>query len=176
NGIKWNFESYSSLKLAFIKLVLYILYLLTKKIWKLELKYLHIYSIYKINNNMDIYINCCLFVADNLGRHETRILLQYIVKFFTLQDHDYIGAFDFDVSEFTKQRKKRSIISPGNLFQSPTELYFYIHQCPMQTSNAIILKDVCIESCRRSRISFKVTLNRPKPTTSKFIEFASCRD
>lgn len=35
-----------------------------------ELKYLHTHPIYKTNNNMDIYVNCCLFVADNLGRHE----------------------------------------------------------------------------------------------------------
>lgn len=35
-----------------------------------ELKYLHTHSIYTMNDNIDIYVNYCLFVADNLDRHE----------------------------------------------------------------------------------------------------------
>jgi len=35
-----------------------------------ELKFLHTHPVYKTNDNIDIYVNCRLFVADNLGRHE----------------------------------------------------------------------------------------------------------
>lgn len=35
-----------------------------------ELKFLHIHPVYTTNDNIDIYVNCYLFVADNLGRHE----------------------------------------------------------------------------------------------------------
>jgi len=35
-----------------------------------ELKFLHTHPIYKTNNNIDIFVNCHLFVADNLGRHK----------------------------------------------------------------------------------------------------------
>ena len=43
-----------------------------------ELKNLHTHSIYKTNNNMDIYVNC-LFVADNLGRHEISGFVQFFL-------------------------------------------------------------------------------------------------
>lgn len=35
-----------------------------------ELKVLHTHPIYTTNDNINIYVNCRLFVADNLGRHE----------------------------------------------------------------------------------------------------------
>lgn len=35
-----------------------------------ELQFLHTYPVYTTNDNIDIYVNCRLIVADNLGRHE----------------------------------------------------------------------------------------------------------
>lgn len=35
-----------------------------------ELKFLHTHPVYTTNDNIDIYVNGLLFVADNLGRYE----------------------------------------------------------------------------------------------------------
>ncbi|XP_032688505.1 uncharacterized protein LOC116852345 [Odontomachus brunneus] len=35
-----------------------------------ELKFLHTHPVYTTKDNIDVYVNCSLFVADNLGRHE----------------------------------------------------------------------------------------------------------
>jgi len=41
-----------------------------------ELKFLHTHPVYKTNNNIDIYVNCRLFVADNHDHHKIGSFVQ----------------------------------------------------------------------------------------------------
>jgi len=65
---------------------------------------------------------------------------------------------------------EREICAPaGGSLCSPQrgiELFFYVHRCPMQTSNVIVLKDAYIGDRRLPRISFKVTA-KPAKTYDK---------